>query len=185
MLDERLQKEKGAFRNRQSRQAFNERGRQAMEKSEQICALLKEKCGLFLQYEQETDALLACTLEEMQAHMKEREKLAGQIDGVDRQISEACGGSQEVMDAVYNRCDRGGLPEALAKIYDSAQPVFQIINRIRQAEPLAEMRMQREKDALEVKIKQSNRSSAAQASRYFSGARGSESAARSAHFRKV
>lgn len=156
-----------------------------MDSSEQICALLEEKYRLFLKYEKETDALLLCELEELETHMKGRERLVAQIDGLNRQISEACGGAKEIMDAVYNRCDRGGLPEALAQIYDRAQAVFQIINRIQQSEPLAEMRLRRERDALEEKIRDSNRSSAAQASRYFSGARGSGSVARSGHFGRV
>lgn len=156
-----------------------------MGNSEQICALLEKKCGLFQQYEEETGTLVYCALEEMEAHMQERERLAAQIDGLDREIEAACGGSEEMLDAVHNRCDRGGLAQAPAKVYDCAQAVFQVINRIRQTEPLAEMRMCRERDALEEKIKDSNRSTAAQASRYFSGAGGSEAVSRSGRLGRV
>ncbi|MCI8622811.1 MAG: hypothetical protein HFG26_04030 [Provencibacterium sp.] len=156
-----------------------------MENTEQICALLEQKCGLFREYEEATHALLACELDEMETHVRKREQLAKAIDGIDRQIEALCGGSEEWMGAVRNCGNRGDLSAEMAQVYDSAQPVFQIINRIRREEPLVEKRMSRERDGLEAKIKDSNRSTAAQASRYFSGARGSESALSGGHFGRV
>lgn len=153
-----------------------------MDCAEQVCGLLTERREWFLLYEQETESLLSCGIDEMPAHMQERDRLAAWVDDTGYRIEEACRDDPELLAAAFNRCDRGGLPEAIAQVYDCGQQVFQVINRIYKLEPMVLLRMQQERDKLEEKIKDSNRSPAAQASRYFSGAQGSANIPRAGHF---
>lgn len=141
-----------------------------MDTMNELCEMLAKKKEIFLQYEKDTDALLSCEIEEVEAHIKNREKLSEEVDRIDAALDRLAADSAEnqtvVRQALKNQCGRNQLPAALWPVFDSAQQIFSIMHRIQQIESRAEERIKFEQEILLEKIKKLNRSTAAQASKY-------------------
>ena len=135
-----------------------------------IEALLQEKKTAFLAYEQATDGLIMSNADTAPAFMQRRQELMDQISEIDDRIAALCFDADDgklIALAVKNKCDRAQLPKEICPLFDLAQQIFAVINRIRQMEPQALDRMIIEKEALLAKIKDTNQGVGAKASRYY------------------
>ncbi len=142
-----------------------------MDTINELCEMLARKKDIFLQYEKDTEALLSCEADEIEAHMKSRKRLSGEVDRIDAALDRLAADGAEnqtaVRQALKNHCGRSQIPAELRPVFDSAQQIFTVIHRIRRMESRAEERIKFEQDILLEKIKDLNRSTAAQASRFY------------------
>lgn len=137
----------------------------------QLCEMLAKKKDIFLQYEKDTEALLSCEVDEIEMHMKSRKKLSGEVDRIDAALDRLAADDAEnqtaVRQALKNHCGRNQIPAELRPVFDSAQQIFAVVHRIQQMESRTEERIKFEQGILLEKIKKLNRSTAAQASRFY------------------
>lgn len=145
----------------------------------ELCQLLTQKWNVFMQYEKETAALLTCDIQELEKQIKIRQKLANEIDEIDKSITEQTQENSEmqkqIKDAMSNSCARQALPEELQPVFDLAQQVFAVIHRVRRMESNAQERIKHEQTVILGKIKKLNRSSTAKASKYYTTSRAAQS----------
>ncbi|WP_312643759.1 hypothetical protein [Hydrogenoanaerobacterium sp.] len=123
-----------------------------------IMDLLGQKKELFTEYERITNDMLTCSVEELEAFMSRRGELIKEIDAVVRQITEVCEQDDTGLygQAVKNKCSRSELPEYLVCIFDFAQTIFAVMNRVANIEPQIMERLLQCRDELEQKIKSTN-----------------------------
>lgn len=139
-----------------------------------ICDLIAEKKRAFIEYENHTQSILSCELEEIEAHVQRRQELVEQVQEADRKLEELCRSNpidgSLMLQAIQNKCDRAELPPQQLCIFDAAQEVFSVINRILNIETQASDRIHREQDALLQKIRETNNGTPAQAAKYYRNA---------------
>jgi len=120
--------------------------------------LLHQKKELFLSYEQTTNQMLDCDIEEMEIFFNRREELIEKIDAINAKIAQAAeqDTSSVLLQAIKNKCARNDLPEHLLCVFDLSQTVFSVINRISNIEPQIMARLMQSKTELENLIKSTN-----------------------------
>ncbi|MFT3951787.1 MAG: hypothetical protein QM689_07600 [Oscillospiraceae bacterium] len=141
-------------------------------KAAELTALLSRALDGFLEFERETDALLVCPFEEIEAHMNRRGALSAQIDGVYEELYRRCGTSvmgEAFRDAVANRSERESLPAAAQPVFDAAQKIFTVIHRILITDEQVNARLNAEKQIILKKIRDFNTGAHAQAVKFLSG----------------
>lgn len=99
----------------------------------QLQRLLDEKAKRFMQFEQDTVAMLHCELDAMEHYSTQRSQLANEIDAICAEIDELCAKhpqSDLLRQAVTARCDYCDLPEAWQPLYEQAQSINGTLVRI-------------------------------------------------------
>ena len=137
---------------------------------ETLCALLEDKRQAFLTYEKETEALIVCDVETAQAHMNQRSLLIKEIDLIDKKIEGVLSSSadRELLGrAVKAKSLPAELTEEYLPIYEQAQLLFAVMNRVKMSEPQAANRLDQLKNELLNKIKENNKGTGAQVSKYY------------------
>jgi len=137
---------------------------------EELCQHLEKKAELFREYDDATEKLLTVDVDGMEKQMKRRQSLISKIDYLDGQMREAArkmdGLSDAAWDAVRLQRAKCDIPEELWPVFEKAQEVYAIANRVRLKEPLAVDRIEEELERLTEKIKENNRSVSAKAARF-------------------
>lgn len=137
----------------------------------EIILLLQSKLELFKQYE-------ACCAEMMHRASEDSIQdlsdqlvaISEQIDELDARAADLIEGqndAERITSAIKTACDRSALSGQLAEMYDLGSEIRAIISRVmeRNSELLA--RFRREQDQIREKIAQTNRTPAAQISKYY------------------
>ncbi len=141
-----------------------------MDAVNELCEMLAKKNDIFLQYEKDTDALLSCEIEDIEVYIKKRSNLSEEVDRIDAaldKLADSCADSKAIRQALKNQCGRNQIPLELRPVFDSAQQIFSIIHRIQRMESRAEERIKFEQGMLLEQIKKLNRSTTAQASKFY------------------
>lgn len=142
-----------------------------METTNELCRILTQKREVFVRYENETAALLTCPIDDIEQHMKARQQLADEVDGLDVHIAQLTQKSKEQQKelelAIKNLCARQELSPEVQNVFDASQQIFAVIHRIQRMETNVQERIQYEQKMLLEKIKQLNRSTTAKASKYY------------------
>lgn len=137
----------------------------------ELCEMLAKKKDIFLQYEKDTQALLSCEVDDIETYMKSRKRLSGEVDRIDAALDRLAADNAEnqtaIRRALKNHCGRNQIPAELRPVFDSSQQIFAVVHRIRQIELRAEERIKFEQGILLEKIKKLNRSTTAQASKFY------------------
>lgn len=143
-----------------------------MNKIDALCQLLDEKTELFREYEDATEKLLSVDVDEMENQMNRRQKLIVQIDYIDAKLQETAQGMDGLSDlawrAVRLQAAKSDIPQELWPVFEKAQEMYAVANRIRINEPLAVDRIEEELEHLSEKIRETNRSVSAKAARFSS-----------------
>jgi hypothetical protein len=108
---------------------------------EKLRDLIKMKTRLFLDYEAISLNMQPADLEQMAAAISKREELAGQIDAIDKEIKSLCFGQSLLLKAVQNSCNRDELTPMLQPVFDDAQTLYMVINRIKCEEEIITQQM--------------------------------------------
>lgn len=136
----------------------------------ELLELVAEKEAYFREYDEATQRMLSCPADDMEIEVAKRQQLIAKIDGVDAGIAEkaAAMGEQgeQAMAALKLKCDRSDLEELFWPLFDRAQSLFGIIDRIQRTEPQIVDRIEAELDALTEQIKANNRSMGAKVAKY-------------------
>lgn len=137
---------------------------------EMLCQLLDEKAGYFNEYEDATEKLLAVDIDEIETQMNRRQMLITKIDYVDARLRETAQAMDELSEAAWSAVRlqkaKSEIPENLWPVFERAQGVYAVANRIRLKEPLVIDRIEEELEGLSEKIKENNRSVSAKATRF-------------------
>ncbi len=141
-----------------------------MKKIETLCQLLDEKAGCFHEYDDATEKLLTVHIDEIENQVNRRQRLIPKIDYLDARLHETAqsmdGLSEAAWDAVRLQKAKSEIPEILWPVFEKAQEVYAIANRIRLKEPLVIDRIEEELEGLSEKIRENNRSVSAKAARF-------------------
>lgn len=120
---------------------------------------LLKKRELFTLYEIETRLMLDCNLNEIEDKLKRRSELIYLIDETEEKIKYLCQAEDEEDELLYkatkNKCNREELPLAARSVFDRAQEIFSIINRVMIYETQVLSRMKENKEEIEKFIKES------------------------------
>lgn len=138
-----------------------------MSQIQPILDLLAQKKKLFLQFEQASEAMCFCPVDEMDEHMCERLELQQKIQELDEQLAplyQAVPGAQR---AVSHADERELLSPELAELYDAALSVKGVVNRILLNEPTLLERVQLERGTLLQKLEETRQSSSSVAKGYY------------------
>lgn len=138
-----------------------------MSQTQPIVDLLQQKKSLFLQFEQESEAMCFCPVEEIDLHMCQRLRLQQDIDEIDRQLIPLYEAVPGAAQAAAHETDRTCLPGDLLAVYDAALSVKGVLNRILQNEPTLLERVRLERDGLLQKLEESRQSSSSVANGYY------------------
>lgn len=138
-----------------------------MPESQEILPLLQEKKNLFLLFEQESEAMCFCPVDEIDIHMCERLKLQQKIQAVDDQLVPLYASVPQAAQAAAHAVERDSLPPDLAAVYDASLAVKGVVNRILLNEPTLNERVKLERDALLQKLEESRQSSSSVAQGYY------------------
>lgn len=141
-----------------------------MKNIDALCQCLEKKADCFREYDDATEKLLSVDVDEMENQMNRRQKLIAKIDYLDAKLREIAqkmdGLSDAAWDAVRLQKAKCDIPEELWPVFEKAQEVYAIANRVRLKEPLAVDRIEEELERLTEKIKENNRSVSAKAARF-------------------
>lgn len=129
--------------------------------------LLADKRDAFLEYETHTNEILVSDPDAIEEHMRHRERLIKHIDILDKQLKELASQDQELYKALRCKGDRQALSDSLGAVYDSAQQVYAVVDRIFQAEPSALAHVQAQREILLQKIAEHNQSNDAIATKFY------------------
>jgi hypothetical protein len=145
--------------------------RQLFAMEDTVLTLLFQKKALLLRYEQETQKILSCEIDNMAEHVNARQGMAARIDAAGAHIAQLCAQDPQVgpvaLSAATNKAAMGRLPQSLMKILSEAQEISAVAARIQQADIQATDRLKQERNALRIKIEEINRSISARAARYY------------------
>ncbi len=101
----------------------------------QITELLGEKQRLFLQYEAFTAKALNQKPQVLMDAVKKRASVIEDIIAVDKSIATLIGLEADkgelIATAIQNSCNRSDLPAELLPVFDAAQNVYTVVNRVR------------------------------------------------------
>ncbi len=143
-----------------------------MNKIGTLCQLLEDKKALFHEYEDATEKLLTVDVDEMENQMNRRQKLIAQIDYIDARLRETAQGMNDLSEAAWAavrmQTAKAELSQELWPVYEKAQEMYAVANRIRLNEPLVMDRIEEELEHLSEKIRETNRSVSAKAARFSS-----------------
>lgn len=137
-----------------------------MQATEAVLGLLEEKRMLFEEYEIETRKMLNADEDGIEACMCRRIALTEEIDEVNGCIEEEQRRDADLADALHSRRQRDALPSAYLPVYDEAQAILGILQRIQRVEPDITQRMKLMRDGLAEKIRELNKGQAALTSRF-------------------
>lgn len=125
----------------------------------EICSLMEQKKHMFELYEIATDSILDCETENIENYIIKRTELAIDIDRVSYNINnivQSSTNSCDIVNAIFNKCSRGDLPQVITPIFDKAQEIFSIINRISNKNKALLVYMENTKQSFREKIKENN-----------------------------
>ena len=153
--------------------ASTQNGVKQMDELGRIQCLLAEKQQRMLLFEQATEEMLVCPFERLQPLVLQREEEMQQMQALDTKIKGLCIGKDGalVLAAAENRCSRNALPVQLVAIYDAGMQVKTVAARLKESNVQAVFRLRTEQKQIVKKIKTTNQSPAAQASRFSSPTR--------------
>lgn len=134
---------------------------------EQASALLEKKRQAFLAYEQEIDGIITGSTEEILEHGEAINRLVAKIDDINQRLHELCADNESLTAAVRSSGMQGDLPEEYQEIFEKSMAVRSVISRIQNMEDQVMDRLGQERDGLMEKIKQTNQSNEARASKYY------------------
>lgn len=132
-----------------------------------VIEILNEKRKLFLEIERVTEPMYYGEADEIADCMEKRSTLIEKIILLDNEIKELCAGDEPLRDALNNKCNRQGLIESLAEVYDASTGVFAVINRIIGNQKAIEEHLLDEKARIEEKIKETESSGYSVANQYY------------------
>ena len=132
----------------------------------QIVLLLQEKRERYSRFEQVTNEMMMLSPDEFQKGMDTREALLNDIKQIDAQITQQCCDNTPLRQVLNAQCDRDGLPEDLAQIYDVSMSVRAIMNRILKNESILQTYIEDQKILILEKIQELNNSSQSVADKY-------------------
>ncbi len=138
-----------------------------MSQTQPIVDLLYQKKSLFLQFEQESEAMCFCPVDEIDLHMCERLKLQQKIQEIDEQLVPLYETVPGAAQAVAHASDRDTFSPDLAEVYDASLSIKGVLNRILLNEPTLMERVQLERSALLQKLEESRQSSSSVAQGYY------------------
>lgn len=138
-----------------------------MSQTQPILDLLAQKKSLFLQFEQESEAMCFGSADEMDLHMCERLKLQQQIQDIDDQLAPLYQAVPEAAQAASLTGTRDAFPPEIAAVYDASMAVKGVVNRILLNEPTLLERVQLERSALLRKLEETRQSSSSVANGYY------------------
>lgn len=140
--------------------------------------LLSEKYDLFSTFEEKTQRMLDCPVDDLEGLVSEREAIIEQVEAIDGQIAAlaADSGMQDaVMAAVRSTGNRDDLPPAVRSVYDAAAKIRALLTRLVETETQVGLRARLEQQKALEQIKNTNRGAGAQAAKFYS-AQGDEPA---------
>lgn len=121
--------------------------------------LLNIKKDKFLQFEQATEAILCCDVDEIESFMGKRQQIIEEITELDEHIrilSVEMGKEEQIHKAIKNKYIHSEVPAELLGCYDLGQGIFTVINRISKMEPDIVARAEKIKQEAEKNIKKNN-----------------------------
>lgn len=123
----------------------------------ELCGLLEQKKGLFLEYEQATLALLDCAPEDAEKYIILRGQKATEIDELTETIARLCSQAPDpavLLEAAGGKVDFERVPSEYHPVFYAAQGVFSVIHRIRQSDIQAMGRLAKLRDEAREAIRQ-------------------------------
>lgn len=132
--------------------------RMALDTVGTICVLLDKRGKLFLEYEDLTQELLKCDVDDVEYYITQRNTLANAIDEVAEEIGRVCDaapGGKVLFDAANARINFDSVPSELLPVFELGQNVRGIIARIGQTNQQVLERLQMFQNEARDKIRQS------------------------------
>lgn len=141
-----------------------------MKKNQDILALLQKEERLFREFYSVTSEMLICPEEELEPRMEERIRLQKEIETLEEEKEMLCAADEKLLAAA--KCTGGcaQLPESYQEICKASRKLRGTLFQVNQLEPQVISRLEKTRDALEKKIRETNQGSAAKASRFLVGA---------------
>lgn len=131
-----------------------------MRKYKELMELLAEKKEILTTYERVTDGMLGDSLEAVDAiltGMQKRQELIGETDLLDAHIRQLCGLEEVRLSGIIkNRCDYAGLSDEEQELFRAGQEILGILCRIREKDQALAVCMNKIREKLQEKIRQSN-----------------------------
>ena len=131
-----------------------------MRKYKELMELLAEKKEILTTYERVTDGMLGDSLESVDAilaGMQKRQELIGETDLLDAHIRQWCGLEEARLSGIIkNRCDYAGLSDEEQELFRAGQEILGILCRIREKDQALAVCMNKIREKLQEKIRQSN-----------------------------
>ncbi len=146
-----------------------------MSQISEILKVLQEKRQILLQFEQATEEMLQCPMEELGDFVKERQKLVDRLKKLEERAElfwKETPGRECLTDVLQGEREASALPEELLEIYGEELQIRAIFSRLRECEPQAALRMRVEQKRVLEKIKSVNKGNSAKAARFFANAGG-------------
>lgn len=133
---------------------------------------LAQKRECFVRYQELTQGLLTCEIDDILPGVEQREALREKIDAIDGALGEQIAQLEPergalLTQAINNSCDYDAIPPEMQPVFAAAQQIFSTMSLIRRMEPELLERVEREKVGLVEEIKKLNQDSGAQAARFY------------------
>lgn len=129
------------------------------EKIDKIENFLRTKKKKFTQFEDATEAILNCTIDEIDGFMSKRQAIIQEINKLDEHVhllSTQLGKEQQVHAVIKNKFIRSEVPLELLNCYDLGQEIFTVINRISKLEPMIVERAEQIKKEAQKNLRKNN-----------------------------
>ncbi len=147
----------------------------------QIQEVLQKKQQYLTQFEEATQQMLFCPIEQLEDLVSERQRLIEKMDDLEKNLDALCreNADQVLLSLILTgKGDAGEIPERLQPIYEEAIKIRTVASRLRQSDRQASLRLKTEQKRVLKKIKEMNQGANAKAARFYSNAGTAESRSR-------
>lgn len=135
--------------------------------------LLQEKQKLLLSFEEATQNMLHCPMEELENLVQERQKLIDSVDKLDEKLCALCRDTpqgQAVLQVLAGQGSPESIPKEVQELYDDAMRIRTILSRLQESDIQAALRLRVEQERILEQIKATNQGLTAKAARFYAGA---------------
>ena len=140
-----------------------------MDTHKYVLTIQKQQKLLFLitKYEEESEALLDCDIDEVAEHMNERDRIVKLVDVLTKEILKLCPQDTDEYKAFRNSCERSELSPELQQVFDLRQQFNTHMTRACSMDPDIIQRLKDTRDDIVSEIKENNSGQNANAAKFY------------------